>query len=229
MRRVVPLLTAVVTAIAVGALPFASASASPLTGTRTTGHAILSHSRFVTIGLPSSPQNGENQHPKKQNEPEDQRLCLTNASTYCASINPADHIQAIIDNFDLIRAIIDWITYKINSQGHPEVTPQTEDDQGRDNVDTDENNGGEQAGLCLQSTGGDIAYANCNGSGTVWFFVTHNSGIYIVNRYLYNHGSTKVLTVRDTVNGFRLYVASEGTSGTWQTWTWTAYCDNCIP
>lgn len=214
MRRAVPLLTAVVTVIAVGALPFASASASTLTGnpgvtgTRTTSHAISSHAHFVT-----------------QSELDQETLCLTNSGTYCAAINPMDVIQVVLENQDQLKVAYDWLKNFLGLGG-VEKEIQSEGDEQGDSADTDENNGGEQAGLCLQSTGGNVIFAACGASGTVWIAVPHGNGSYLINRYLYDRGITEVLSVRATINGYHLYVASEGTSGTWQTWTWHPYC--CI-
>jgi hypothetical protein len=231
MRRAVPLLTAVVTVIAVGALPFASASASTLagnpgvTGTRTTGPVISSHAHFVTIGLPSSLQSSENQHSNelRRNEVVQVTLCLTNSNTYCAAVNPMDIYQLIVDNYDLIKAVFGLILDRPGDGGQ-EKEGQSEGTENGGNSTDDESNGGEQAGLCFQSTGGDVNLAACSGNGTVWIAVPHGDGSYYINRYLYNKGITEVLTVASNANGDRLYVAAEGASGTWQNWTFYPWC-----
>jgi hypothetical protein len=152
-------------------------------------------------------------------------LCLTNAGTYCAAINPMDIIQVVIENQDQLKEAWYWLKNFLGLGG-VEKEIQSEGDEHGDSADTDENNGGEQAGLCLQSTGGNVVFAACGGNGTVWVAVPHGNGSYLINRYLYDRGITEVLTVRATTNGYHLYVASEGTSGTWQTWSWNPYC--CI-
>jgi len=222
MRRAVPLLTAVVTLIAVGALPFSSTSASTLagnlgvTGTRTTDHAIPSDAHFVTIGQSSSQRNSENQQ---------RLLCLRNSNTYCAAINPMDIIQVVIENMDQIQVVWDWIK-SFGGDGGKEEEPQSEGDTNQDNHDTDDNGPNETPGECMRSTGGDLTFGGCGPTPSVWIEVPHGAGSYLINKYLYDKGIIEVLTVRNTINGYHLYVATEGTSGTFQTWSWYNFCCN---
>ncbi len=121
-----------------------------------------------------------------------------------------DVLQAVLDNSDAFKMIYRWAKSIIGDGGHEEE-PES---------DGEVNGGQTDNGLCLQSTGGNADFANCSDNGTVWIEVPHGDGSYLINRYLYDHGSTEVLTVRATINNYHLYVTSEGVSGTWQTWTW---------
>jgi hypothetical protein len=121
-----------------------------------------------------------------------------------------DVLQTILDSSKQLQAIWEWIK-AFAGDGGEEEEPQSD---GEDDGGTTDN------GLCMQSTGGNLKFAGCSANGTVWIQVPHANGSYLINRYLYNQGIIKVLTVRATTNGDHLYVQSEGVSGTWQNWTW---------
>lgn len=67
--------------------------------------------------------------------------------------------------------------------------------------------GSTDAGLCLQSTGGDVNFATCGSDGAVWIQIlsADGLGIYHENRYLYDQGEDQYLTVAGTFDGDRLY------------------------
>jgi hypothetical protein len=212
MRRIVPLLTVVVTVIAIASMPLASASASvhtgnpAATGTRPTVRALPSGARLVQISASSSMTcTGVGSSPGPC------ILCLTNASTYCAAFNIMDVVQAVLDSSDSVKVLLEWFK-ALKGDGGEEEEPE---------VEGEDSGGSTDDGLCLQSTGGNDSFAGCSANGTVWIEVPNGDGSYLINRYLYNQGIIEVLTVRATINGYHLYVASEGVSGTWQTWTWS--------
>lgn len=235
LRRIIPLLTAVATLIAVTALPVTSASASPrprdlaASGAVTVYRAAPSQLRLAELRVSSShlvltPVSSSPQSP--QPIPAQTTdcgpgflqacswLCLTNTTQqWCATFNPMDVVQAVIDTVQVAFELFEFLK-TILGDGGKEEEPETDGEDG---------GGSTNADLCLQSTGGFVNYATCGSNGTWWIEVDRSGGgMYLKNRYLYDHGDhNAVLTVASPTSGDHLYV-HDIVPGAWQNWSWVS-------
>lgn len=224
MRRILSLLTAIISLTALAILPAASASASPDRPPEVTAVHFVKIPVHVVNGH-AVPNCGGCQGLS---------LCLTNTSSppYCAW-DSATITNTVISALTLIATVWGLINKGRGDGGTEEEGKgqgQTEGDQDNDT----ENQGDEGVdsagdGFCMQSTGGNVTWAACGSNGTVWIEKSFRDGISLENRYVLDHtGNDEILTVASPTNGDHLYVHAAGTG--WQTWSWGfAVTEQCSP
>lgn len=137
-------------------------------------------------------------------------LCLRNASSHCASLDPLEVVNTVINASTFI--ILIWkILQKGRGKHGKLVSLQAGGEEGGGTTD---------AGLCLAATGADAYMTSCSADGTVWEVVPGGDGDYLLSYYSEQYGNDKYLTVSSTAGGSHLYTHAIA-AGTWQTWELT--------
>jgi hypothetical protein len=134
-------------------------------------------------------------------------LCLTNADSYCMTVDPVGLAGLIVATANFIFDI--WIQVRKGTyQGKHEKYAQ---------IELQDN----QNGLCLADTFGDAYLASCGANGTIWLVIPHSDGAYLESRYTVDNGIPEVLTVDPLYSGSELYVYAPEQPGSayWQTWS----------
>jgi hypothetical protein len=181
-------------ALAITALAVLTAGAASAATTPSPAPTSPSPASPVPSPSPSSPAAGPAGGAQLTSPGDYSYLCLTNATSWCASATPS----AVIGTASGERVILDWVP-QAGESGAP---------AGQEGTERSEGPGA--AGQCLADTGGPAFWTSCSGNGTVWVLSSHNNGYALVSRYLWNRGDGTQLLTAALVQGSPLFTAGPG-------------------